>query len=186
MSRVDRIFKSILPGSGRDDELTESVDTESPSREALVRLVLFAPDGSDSSERENAEWVPGPVTLSLSLFVTVEKFSKLTGMTSPFEFESSDYGPRDPELEAVLAELIEDGLVESRERTDDGRPYDEYDYRLTETGVEETRPLYEAFSKRAKHELAGIRYSAVEEMSHFVLDVHTLSPGMFERELIRT
>lgn len=169
------------------DRRKESTDSDTPSlgsspdRGTLVKLVLYA-----AEERDDPEWVPGEVTLSLTIYVLAEKFGKLNGMESPFEFHPSEDGPNDPELSTVLDKLEDDGEIEKRELGENERSYDEFECRLTDEGAEDVELIYNSLSVTAKDEITEVKSSAVEELSHFMLDVHTLAPTMFETDILRT
>lgn len=170
------MIDGILPGS---DNATESVSAENFSQSQFLRVLLYSPPGKDGPEG-----IPGLFTLSLAAFVTAEKFEILTGATTPMEFESSDTGPRSDDLEETLEDLVDN--VVDREPLDADRQYDTHVYTHADSGRKRTRELYEALSPRAQSELAQIRASAVNDVSHFVLDAHTLGPEMFDEPLIRT
>lgn len=166
----------ILPGR---DSTTDDVSAEDLSQSDFLRVLLYSP-----SDQDGPEGIPGPFTLSLAAFVTAEKYEILTGTAAPVEFESSDIGPRSNGLEETLDNLVGD-MVE-KESLDTDRQHDRYVYSHADCGKERTRKLYESLSPRARSELAQIRESAVNDVSHFVLDAHTLGPEMFDEPLIRT
>ncbi|MEZ3145276.1 hypothetical protein [Halobaculum sp. MBLA0143] len=169
----------MIGGILGDSDVIESL-TGRNDYEEFTLLLLYDPPEENGPDR-----MPGPFTLSLAAFVFDRKYELVTQHSAPFEFDSSDRGPSDPELEETVDSLVSQGLVSPR-KGDDDRPYDNISYKLTPKGEAEAAELYDSVSERVQGELADIRHSAVEEMSHFVLDAHTLGPDLFDEPLIRT
>lgn len=169
---IDRILS-------RAKETSDDVSAEDLSQSDFLRVLLYSPP-----ERDGPEGIPGPFTLSLATFVAAEKYEIITGTPAPFEFQSSDTGPRSEELDATLDRLVDEVVV--CERLDTDRQHDTHLYSHADSGLERTRTLYEALSPRTQSEFAQIRASAVDEIQHFVLDAHTLGPELFDEPLIRT
>lgn len=169
----------MIGGILGDDDVIESLVGRNQYEEFTLLLLYSPPETDDPGQ------TPGPFTFSLAAFVFGRKYELVTRESAPFEFESSDHGPSDPRLTEAIDSLVDDGLVTRRDSSED-RPYDEVAYELTEAGQAEAAELYKSIPKRVQTELVNIRQNSIENMSHFVLDAHTLGPNLFDEPLIRT
>ncbi len=109
---------------GRDEPAEVDETREFPRREWIL-LVLYARDASG----ERAP-VRGDFTLSLALFLLRRNFEAYFDVTLPFEFESSELGPRDEESLSTLEQLRTEGLIDRRQSTDSDYPLDDHVYEM--------------------------------------------------------
>jgi hypothetical protein len=165
---------------GRDEPAEVDETREFPRREWIL-LVLYARDASG----ERAP-VRGDFTLSLALFLLRRNFEAYFDVTLPFEFESSELGPRDEESLSTLEQLCTEGLIDRRQSTDSEYPLDDHVYEITDEGRSEVEAVYERLTENEQNELRRIKsQSTLGDLGDLITSAYRKGSNLFEGNLVR-
>ncbi|MEZ3114974.1 hypothetical protein RYH80_03455 [Halobaculum sp. MBLA0147] len=175
LDRAGRLSRLLRRGENEIDGPTL------PSADEWILALLYAPDPSGEP---NPVPIPGEFTVRLGLFAVSKQLQTVSGRRSPFSFRPSERGPYDESVGEALERLESQGDIE-RQRIDHSK-FDDYEYRLTEAGLQRIESRYARLQWVERIEIERVKDDYVlSPVGDLILYCESKDSSMFEGNLIR-